>query len=117
MGTSGDRELLDLDILELEGALVVQLKVARLDAAAASQLRLRIAECLGNQMLLVVDLAQVAFVDSAGLGALVSVMQSMPPGGRMCLSGVSESVQSLLRITRLNRIFAVHPTVEEALRA
>ena len=59
----------------------------------------------------------VTFVDSAGLCCLVSILKALPSGGRVRLVGVQPAVKILFDLTRLERIFPMFPTVEEALAA
>ena len=64
----------------------------------------------------IVDLGNVGFVDSQGLGALISCLKVMRQGeGSFVLTNLSEPVEAVLRITRLIRVFDVQPTVEDAL--
>lgn len=64
----------------------------------------------------VMDLGNVCFVDSCGLGALISALKVLrTSGGSLVLANVSESVEAVLRITRLARVFDVCPAVEDAL--
>jgi anti-sigma B factor antagonist len=66
----------------------------------------------------VMDLGNVGFLDSQGLGALISCLKVLRQGdGTFVLTNLSEPVEAVLRITRLLRVFDVFPTVEEALRA
>lgn len=66
----------------------------------------------------VVDLGNVGFVDSQGLGALISCLKVLrQANGALVLTNVSEPVEAVLRITRLCRVFDVLPTVDEALCA
>jgi anti-sigma B factor antagonist len=67
---------------------------------------------------LVVDLAQVKFIDSFGLGALVSALRVVrSAGGDLKLACVPPSVESVLRLTRLSTVFDCHPAMEDALKA
>lgn len=67
---------------------------------------------------LVVDLGQVKFIDSFGLGALVSALRVVrSAGGDLKLAHVPASVESVLRLTRLNSVFDIHPAMEDALKA
>lgn len=67
---------------------------------------------------LVVDLAQVKFIDSFGLGALVSALRVVrAAGGDLKLAGVPPSVEAVLRLTRLNTVFDCHGSMEDALKA
>ena len=64
----------------------------------------------------VMDLGNVGFIDSCGLGALISALKVLrTSGGSLVLANVSESVEAVLRITRLARVFDVCPAVEDAL--
>jgi anti-sigma B factor antagonist len=65
----------------------------------------------------IVDLSNVGFVDSQGLGALISCLKVLrQSGGTLTLSHLSEPVEAVLRITRLIRVFDVAATVDEALQ-
>lgn len=67
---------------------------------------------------LVVDLSQVKFIDSFGLGALVSALRVVRAAeGDLKLACVPPSVESVLRLTRLSTVFECFPGMEEALRA
>ena len=64
----------------------------------------------------VMDLGNVAFMDSHGLGALIGALKALKQAeGHLVLANVSEPVAAVLRVTRLDRVFDVKPTVEEAL--
>ena len=66
----------------------------------------------------VMDLSNVGFVDSQGLGALISCLKVLRQSdGSLTVTNLSESVEAVLRITRLIRVFDVLPTVEDALAA
>jgi anti-anti-sigma factor len=66
----------------------------------------------------ILDLSHVPYVDSAGLGCLVSAYTSYHKTGRsMVLSGVNERVSKLLEITRLESLFLIFPTLGDALQA
>jgi anti-sigma B factor antagonist len=66
----------------------------------------------------IVDLNGVDFIDSAGLGNLVSSLKvCLNNAGDLFLVGPNDSVLDLLRITRLRDVFKVCKTVEEAAAA
>ncbi|HEY1264001.1 MAG TPA: STAS domain-containing protein [Terriglobales bacterium] len=67
---------------------------------------------------LVLDFSEVPYVDSAGLGSLVSAyISGQKAGRRMALSGVNPRVLKLLEITKLEALFLIFPTVEIAMQA
>lgn len=66
----------------------------------------------------VLDFSDVPYVDSAGLGSLVSAYISRhKSGGKMALSGINDRVLKLLEITKTDSIFLIFPTVEGAMDA
>ena len=66
----------------------------------------------------VVDLAKVEWMSSVGLGMLISALTTMKNNqGDLKLANVTQSIQSLLTITRLVTIFKTYDTVDEAIAA
>ena len=67
---------------------------------------------------IVIDLSHATYIDSAGVAALISAMQEVKAyGGKFFLSGVQETIRSILEISRLDRIFWIFPDVDAALAA
>jgi anti-sigma B factor antagonist len=65
---------------------------------------------------LVLDLSEVRFVDSSGLGALLSGLKNAGMRDiRYILAGLQPRVQSMFELTRLHRVFEIHPGIDEAL--
>lgn len=65
---------------------------------------------------LVLDLQEVKFVDSSGLGAMVSGFKNASSrNGSLKLAGLQLQVKSMFELTRLHRVFEIFPTVDEAL--
>lgn len=64
------------------------------------------------------DLADVPYIDSAGLGCIVSAFVSCHKAGRrVVLSGVNPRVLKLLEITRVEPLFLIFPTLWDAIEA
>ena len=64
------------------------------------------------------NLAQVSYVDSAGLGAIVSAYTTMTrEGGSLKLANVTKKLQDLLSITKLLTVFETFDSEDEALRS
>ena len=67
---------------------------------------------------LVVDLSGVTFIDSTALGVLIGgVRRVRTAGGAMALVVTSRSVERVLSITGLDRVFTIHATREAALES
>ena len=102
---SGDRTVVSfVDRTDLEGEVSDRFKNQLKDVVA------------GGGQHLVVDLGQVGFIDSCGLGALISALKVLrTSGGSLVLANLSEPVEAVLRITRLSRVFEITSDVNEAL--
>jgi anti-sigma B factor antagonist len=69
-----------------------------------------------NKKSLVLDLGGVSYMDSAGVGELVSVFTSVKNrGGELKLSSLTKKIQDLLSITQLMTIFDTYDTTGEAI--
>jgi anti-sigma B factor antagonist len=67
---------------------------------------------------IVIDLSRATYIDSAGVAALMLAKQEVEAyGGKFFLSGVQETIRSILEISRLDRIFWIFPDVDAALAA
>ena len=78
-----------------------------LDGAQANQLRQQVSELLasGNNLVLL-DLADVNFIDSSGLGALIAVLKMLrTAGGDLYICSLAAPVQHLFTLTRMDGIF------------
>ena len=65
---------------------------------------------------LVVDLSDVTFVDSTGLGVLVGRLKlARTRGGSLSLVGTDDRVLKVFSITGLDKVFEIHPDLETAL--
>lgn len=67
---------------------------------------------------LVVDLLDVSFMDSTGLGVLVGLLKKVKTlGGQLRLVIDQEKVLKVFRITALTQVFSIFATLDEALQA
>jgi len=68
-----------------------------------------------GQVYLLVDLSQVGFLDSSGLGALVRAMtNAQKEGGQTKLLNAGAQVRRLLEMTKLDSVFEIHDDLERA---
>ncbi|MGR3494840.1 STAS domain-containing protein [Citreimonas sp.] len=100
---------------QLGDTYLVTVETARIDAAAAIRFREEMrGEIERSHGTLVLDLGPVEFIDSSGLGAIVAVMKLMPEGRRMELASLGATVDKVFRMTRMDSIFRIHGSVDEA---
>ncbi len=67
---------------------------------------------------MILDLTDVPYLDSSGLGSLVSAYVTRQKAGqRVALSGVNDRVLKLFEITRVEPLFLIFPTFDDAITA
>jgi anti-sigma B factor antagonist len=99
-------------------ALIVRPLEARFDAAGAPQFKASVAEMIQRgEQTIVLDLSEVDFIDSSGLGALVSLLKRMAPKGTLAVCGLREAAFNMFRLTRMDKVFSIYSTRSEALAA
>ncbi len=91
----------------------------RMDAHVSDRLKATVQELLeGGCDRLVLDLEGLEFLDSSGLGALVSCLRRVKERkGQIRLSGLRPEVRSIFDITRVSRLFHICSDVEEAVKS
>ena len=101
-----------------EQVAVLTLK-GRLDLASGSLLKEHVKQlCEKGTNSIHLNLNQVDFINSSGLGALVSIMKEMRlRKGRLTLSNLASYVQEIFDITQLSHIFEIYTTEIEALNS
>jgi anti-sigma B factor antagonist len=86
-----------------------------LDYSECSAFRMHIDRILqSSPPATVVDMSGVEYLDSSGLGLLLSLSREYAAQGRRLVLVTNETVDNILELTRLTGIFSVAPGVEEA---
>ncbi len=96
--------------------LSVQVMEDRIDAASAIQFKERMRDLTHEiaQPRVVLDLARVQFLDSSGLGAIVAVKKLLGSDRSFELAGLTPTVEKVFRLTRMDTIFTIHPSLADA---
>lgn len=90
-------------------SIVLKVNAERLDATIATDLKSEMLASVksASSNRVVVDLGSVTFMDSSGLGALVSVRKNIPKDHSMELQHTTEFVTKVLQLTKMDRVFSV----------
>lgn len=104
---------------EVEGVLVLQLSGRVTLGEESNQLRTKLKELLSaGKTRLVLDLAEVTYIDSAGLGTLVAGFTSAQnQGANLKLANLTKRFREQLNITKLVTVFDVYDSVEDAVKS
>jgi anti-sigma B factor antagonist len=79
----------------------------RLDAAAAHELRSSLSEAVtATPGPTVIDMSDVLFMDSSGLGALIGALK-VGAAGKIAITGVTPAVRTVFRLTRVDRALKI----------
>jgi anti-sigma B factor antagonist len=102
---------------EMAGASAVVHLKGRLDLISGTEVRQHLADAIAaGRRNLVVDLAEVPFIDSSGLAALISGLKSTRTvGGDLRIARPAAQAKVILELTRLDRVLRCYETIEEAL--
>lgn len=108
MAISTAREAGDVTVVTVEGQLIVanrqELKQVIQDALDAGTRKF------------VLDFGPTAYIDSSGLGALVSINRKVrEQGGELRLAGLNEDLRSLFELTKLDTLFLIADSATQAL--
>lgn len=108
---------MNLQTEKTNGSVILYARENRIDAHNSGELKDQILQLGENgKVHVVVDLAEVHFIDSSGLGALLSGhKRAMLWDGSFKITGPQPQVQSMFELTRLNRVFDIYPSVQEAI--
>jgi anti-sigma B factor antagonist len=107
---------MDLQASDHGPVRVIHVHEPRIDAASAIQFKDRMRDMTDeapDRVLL--DLAQVDFIDSSGLGAIVATMKFLAPARRLELATMGPTVAKVFRLTRMDQVFTIHGQVSDAL--
>jgi len=110
---------LNLEVKEVNGVTVVELAGRVTLGEGSSLLRTTLKDLLSQgKTRLVLDLAEVSYVDSAGLGTLVAGYTSAQnQGANLKLANLTKRFHEQLSITKLVTVFDVYDTVQDAVKS
>ncbi len=88
-----------------------------IDINSSPDIRKTFAELTASyQKKIVINLAEVSYIDSSGLATLVEMLKKIKSySGRLRLSNLADKVKGLFEITKLEKIFEIYDTMEQAI--
>ena len=98
---------------------IVTLSVEYLDASTVKEFKTDMAQYTeGDAKKVLFDLSTLQFIDSSGLGAILSCLRKLnDSGGELKLCGMTKSVRSLFELVRMHRIMDIYDTRDDAISA
>jgi anti-sigma B factor antagonist len=109
---------MDLSSEIIGDVAVVTLFVDELDASNTAEFKDRMAPVLAEHDKVLIDLGEVHFIDSSGLGAMLSCLRQLSArGGDLKLCGLGKPVRAAFELVRLHRVLDIHDGKADAIRA
>ncbi|ACS80442.1 STAS domain-containing protein [Maridesulfovibrio salexigens] len=98
--------------------VILRVGESRVDATNSSELQEHVSSLVSKGgRSFVLDLSAVLFMDSCGLAGLIPITNCMPKDGRLLIAGLHPKVEQIFKLTKLNTIFNIYPSVGEALKS
>ena len=99
-------------------ALFVTVLDKRLDAGVVDDFRKKMSQYIANgEESIVLNLSNVEFIDSSGLGAIVGTLKMMKDPGKIVICGAADSTMRMFKLTRMNKVFNMFEDEKEAVDA
>lgn len=106
---------------EVQGdVLILTPLLANLDATVSNDFKEKIAETVRNKNLkkVVLDIYNIHFIDSAGLGCLLSILRTLKSEGvHLKFVKINKAVVNMFELVSMHKIFETYSTLAEALAA
>jgi len=104
-----------IDVKSVREVAIITLQVKRLDASVAPAFKQEVLNVISSgEPRIVLDLDGVEFIDSSGLGAMVAILKAIGGFGALTVCNVSGSVLTLFRLTRMDKVFSIVASLDDA---
>jgi len=109
---------LETGLREIDGMKILNV-AGEIDVYTAPQFKEAVDGIIAaGQKHLIIEMGDVTYMDSSGFGTLLSATRRLrPQGGTINLVNCNTSIDRILRITRLNMVFATHDSLDDAIKA
>ena len=110
MGFTSRKDPKGFLVLEVDGQLIV---------GNRQEFKQKILDALeGGERRFLVDFTRTGYIDSSGLGVLVSLSKKIrDEGGELRLAGLNEDLRTLFELTKLDTLFTISDSAADALKA
>ncbi len=106
---------MDLEEKHKDNILIIKTLNKRLDAHSIDDFKSKLSNHIkNNERAIVLDISEIDFIDSSGLGAIVSILKIMKGNGDIVICGASDTVMRMFKLTRMNKIFNMFENEKQA---
>jgi anti-sigma B factor antagonist len=103
------------DVQEKAGLFIITPHIKRLDVNTCDEFKKEVVKIIqeGKKKILL-NLSHIDFIDSRGLGSLISIFKTLSDKEWLGICEPTSNVMSLFKLTRMDRIFDIYSSEEEA---
>jgi len=108
---------MEISIAQQPGLSVVAIS-GDVDLSTSPKVREALLDCIGIGKGVIVDLSAVSYIDSSGVASLVEAFQNAKSKAQgFALAAVSDTPMRVLKLARLDQVFVIYATLDEATAA
>lgn len=109
---------MELEVKQKDKILTVKPLDKSIEAANSRDFKSKLIDLINQgQHSIILNLSQIEFMDSSGLGSLISILKLLASHqGNIILCETQEPVKRIFTLTRLNQVFSLYPSEEEAFK-
>lgn len=105
-----------IETKQFDDILVINIQENRLDAKISIEFKTKMIDLIKRgHYHIILNLSNVKFIDSTGLGAIISSLKVLGNKGDIVLCGVQSAAMTLLKLTRMDQVFRIYADEEEAI--
>jgi anti-sigma B factor antagonist len=109
---------MDIAVENFGAVTIATLHGDELDASNVQDFKRDVAPVLAENRNVILDLSHLRFIDSSGLGAMLSCLRQLnATGAELKLCGMAKAVRAVFELVRMHRIFDIYDTREQAVSA
>lgn len=111
---------MDLEHTKVENILIVIPMVESLDARDSREFKEQVVELISNnhEHQVVINLKQIQFIDSSGLGSLLAILKNLhASGGELKLSEMNKPIRTIFELVSMHKIFEIFNSTDDAIQA
>jgi anti-sigma B factor antagonist len=105
----GDVGIIRVDASRIDAAVAIQFKDLFSQIVIQMGIDADESSAAETERSVLLDVSEVEFLDSSGLGAVVAARKLLGQGHHLALSGLQPAVEKVLRLTHMDRVFPIYP--------
>lgn len=108
---------MQIEVEKNDTAIIITPAMQAIDASMAGEFKEFSHKLIRPEYsLYILDMKNLSFIDSTGLGSLISIQKNITEGQRFVLCNILETVFNIIKLTKLDTYFTIRPSVASAMQ-